>query len=273
MSSESDRLLIQDIRAGGAKCAAAWEELVHRYEGRLRAYVRRRLRDHAASDDVVQETFVGFLNSLAQLALKCTAPGVPDFYQGCEQWNFSLVDPDNRRPVDFARLGEGLRQVRALYADGFPAASDWRELLQPLPDGRIKQLATWRLLALRRAHETLFRAGSYLPLAVEGEAAAHVIAFARAREGEAVLVVAARLAHSLCRGDIAAWSPALFQGTALRGGTEIASLRRFTRWRNWLTGAVVPSWSGDDGELPVAALFGSAGGLPFAVLVGEGEAA
>jgi RNA polymerase sigma-70 factor (ECF subfamily) len=64
MSSESDRLLIQDIRAGGEKCAAAWEELVHRYEGRLRAYVRRRLRDHAATDDVVQETFVGFLHSL-----------------------------------------------------------------------------------------------------------------------------------------------------------------------------------------------------------------
>ncbi len=65
MSSESDRLLIQEIRAGGEKAGAAWEELVHRYEGRLRAYVRRRLRDHAASDDVVQETFVGFLHSLA----------------------------------------------------------------------------------------------------------------------------------------------------------------------------------------------------------------
>ncbi len=64
MSSESDRLLIQEIRAGGEKAGAAWEELVHRYEGRLRAYVRRRLRDHAASDDVVQETFVGFLHSL-----------------------------------------------------------------------------------------------------------------------------------------------------------------------------------------------------------------
>jgi RNA polymerase sigma-70 factor (ECF subfamily) len=65
MSSESDRLLIQDIRGGGDRCAAAWEELVHRYEGRLGAYVRRRLRDHAAVDDVVQETFIGFLNSLA----------------------------------------------------------------------------------------------------------------------------------------------------------------------------------------------------------------
>jgi RNA polymerase sigma-70 factor (ECF subfamily) len=65
MSAESDRVLIADIRAGGAKTAAAWEVLVHRYEGRLRAYVRRRLRDHSTTDDVVQETFIGFLNSLA----------------------------------------------------------------------------------------------------------------------------------------------------------------------------------------------------------------
>ena len=64
MSSESDRLLIQEIRAGGSRGETAWTELVHRYEGRLRAYVRRRLRDHSATDDVVQETFVGFLHSL-----------------------------------------------------------------------------------------------------------------------------------------------------------------------------------------------------------------
>ena len=64
MTSDSDRLLVQQIRDGGSPSAAAWEELVHRYEGRLRAYVRRRLRDHSVSDDVVQETFIGFLNSL-----------------------------------------------------------------------------------------------------------------------------------------------------------------------------------------------------------------
>lgn len=65
MTGESDRLLVQLIKGGGAKADAAWEELVHRYEGRLRAYVRRRLRDHASTDDTVQETFIGFLNSLA----------------------------------------------------------------------------------------------------------------------------------------------------------------------------------------------------------------
>jgi len=64
MASESDRVLIQQIRAGGSASQTAWEELVARYEGRLRAYVRRRLRDHAATDDIVQETFIGFLNSL-----------------------------------------------------------------------------------------------------------------------------------------------------------------------------------------------------------------
>lgn len=65
MSGDSDRLLVKNIRAGGPAADAAWNEIVHRYEGRLRAYVRRRLRDHATTDDVVQETFIGFLNSLA----------------------------------------------------------------------------------------------------------------------------------------------------------------------------------------------------------------
>src|SRR3954452_5101406 len=65
MSSEFDRLLVGQIRGGGAAATAGWEGLVHRYEGRLRAYVRRRLRDHATTDDVVQETFIGFLNSLS----------------------------------------------------------------------------------------------------------------------------------------------------------------------------------------------------------------
>ncbi|MCU0704710.1 MAG: sigma-70 family RNA polymerase sigma factor [Fimbriiglobus sp.] len=65
MTGESDRLLVQQIRNGGAKADSAWEELVQRYEGRLRAYIRRRLRDHATTDDAVQETFIGFLNSLA----------------------------------------------------------------------------------------------------------------------------------------------------------------------------------------------------------------
>ncbi|HET6575063.1 MAG TPA: sigma-70 family RNA polymerase sigma factor [Fimbriiglobus sp.] len=115
MSSESDRLLIQDIRAGGAKCAAAWEELVHRYEGRLRAYVRRRLRDHSASDDVVQETFVGFLNSLANF----------DDKRDLQTWLFTIA---SHKVTD---------QLRKLGRRPYSAGSDAdEEMMGNEPDGR-----------------------------------------------------------------------------------------------------------------------------------------
>src|SRR5206468_12437584 len=92
----------------------------------------------------------GFRNSLAQVALKFTAPGVPDVYQGCEQWNFSLVDPDNRRPVDYAQLTGALKEVEALYRQRWPSAEQWKALNATAADGRIKQLVMWRLLKLRR---------------------------------------------------------------------------------------------------------------------------
>ena len=206
----------------------------------------------------------GFANSLSQLALKMTVPGVPDVYQGCERWNFSLVDPDNRRPVDFEALANELEAVRALYRERWPNAADWRELHATLAGGRIKQLATWRLLHLRRGHATLFRDGAYVPLVAEGPAAEHVIAFLRVHEGDAALVVTARLAYALCGGDDAVWTPALWEGTHLRLPAE-PTLRRFTRWRDAFTGAETSLAA--ESELPLAPLFTAAAVLPFAVLM------
>jgi (1->4)-alpha-D-glucan 1-alpha-D-glucosylmutase len=215
----------------------------------------------------------GFHNSLAQLALKFTAPGVPDIYQGCEQWNFSLVDPDNRRPVDYAALARELEALQALYRQGWPLPAQWQALNRHAADGRIKQLVTWRLLQLRREHGKLFREAGYLPVSVEGNAADHAVAFARIHEREAVLVVTARLTCTLCGSDPAAWSPALWQGTVLRIATE-GGLRRFRRWRNWLTGEeVVLSPNEEQAALDLQAVFGGAGGLPFAVLRADAEAA
>jgi (1->4)-alpha-D-glucan 1-alpha-D-glucosylmutase len=215
----------------------------------------------------------GFRNSLAQLALKFTCPGVPDLYQGCEQWNFSLVDPDNRRPVDYAALARDLEGIAALYEGRWPGADDWRALNARAADGRIKQLVTWRLLRLRRDRSALFRQGGYLPVAVEGAAAEHAVAFARMHEREAVLVVVARLAWTLCGGEDAAWSPELWRGTRASLGADAAPLRRFRRWRNWLTGEETSIDGEDDASLDLAALFSGAGGLPFVVLVAEAEAA
>ncbi len=204
----------------------------------------------------------GFRNGLAQLALKLTVPGVPDIYQGCERWCFSLVDPDNRRPVDFAALAAALDRLAPLYGGGrYPSRADWSRLLPACPDGDVKQLATWRLLQLRRAFPALMRDGGYLPLALEGEAAAHAIAFARWHEGQAVVVVAARLLQGLAA---LGWAD-----TRLIVAEAHPALARVAAWRDWMTGAA-PALDAQ-GALRLDALLGDVGPgsarLPFAVLL------
>jgi (1->4)-alpha-D-glucan 1-alpha-D-glucosylmutase len=117
----------------------------------------------------------------------------------------------------------------------------------------------------------LFRDGGYLPLAVEGPAAEHALAYARIHDGVAVLVVAARLTCTLCRGEDSRWAPALWQGTQVALAAESANVRRFRRWRNWLTGAECTL--GSDEVLDLDTAFGGGGGLPFAVLLAQAEAA
>ena len=127
---------------------------------------------------------LGAINSLSQVALKLIAPGVPDIYQGNEIWDFSLVDPDNRRPVDYERRREMLRSLEAAS----PV-----EFLQHWPDGRIKLLLTQRLLRFRRELPLLFQQGIYLPLTVTGAFAESCIAFAREHEGKWIAVLVPRL--------------------------------------------------------------------------------
>src|SRR5262249_50703157 len=124
------------------------------------------------------------INSLAQTLLKLTSPGVPDIYQANEIWDYSLVDPDNRRPVDYKLRGEML----SCLSSKTPA-----ELLQNWRDGRIKMFLTQRALHFRNEHVDLFGHGDYLPLHAIGEFANHCIAFARRFERQTVLVIVPRL--------------------------------------------------------------------------------
>ncbi|HKB37342.1 MAG TPA: hypothetical protein VKD72_12905, partial [Gemmataceae bacterium] len=145
--------------------------------------------------------FYGYFNSLAQVVLKCTCPGVPDFYQGMELWELSLVDPDNRRPVDYARrrdLLAGLKQSTAALGDDLTPLMG--ELLASLPDGRIKLYVTWRALACRQQHARLFDEGTYQPLEVDGAKKDHVCSFSRVLDGETVLIVVPRLLVGLMGG-------------------------------------------------------------------------
>jgi (1->4)-alpha-D-glucan 1-alpha-D-glucosylmutase len=126
----------------------------------------------------------GMVNSLAQVVLKCTVPGVPDFYQGNEIWDFSLVDPDNRREIDFGLRQQLLEKVATLK----PAAlvENWR-------DGGIKLRLIQVLLKVRREHAELFSAGEYQPLQAEGSYKDRLIAFRRNHGDSAILVVVPRL--------------------------------------------------------------------------------
>ncbi len=209
----------------------------------------------------------GFRNSLGQLALKLTAPGVPDIYQGCEQWNFSLVDPDNRRPVDFGALAVQLAAVRSLYEAGWPSDAAWGELNRDIADGRLKQLVTWRLLQLRRGQPELFRDGAYLPLSIDGPAAEHAVAFARHREGQVVLVIAARLTYTLCCGDPGRWGADPWRDTSVKLEADQAGWNRCGLWRDWVTGGDIDGAGSGTAGLALAQVFGGASQLPFAVLV------
>jgi (1->4)-alpha-D-glucan 1-alpha-D-glucosylmutase len=149
-----------------------------------------------------QLKFFGAMNSLTQTLLKLTCPGVPDVYQGQELWDFSLVDPDNRRAVKFATRTEMLNAMQAGDNVGRPGM--WQELLDHWQDGRIKLWLTERVLNFRREHRALFGDGDYLPLRAQGNKEENVIAFARNYSGESVVVVAPRFAYSLMRGGMRA---------------------------------------------------------------------
>lgn len=128
-------------------------------------------------------SLLGALNSLSQITLKTMVPGVPDFYQGTELWDFSLVDPDNRRPVDFAARAGRLTALET---------PDWQRLVGNWPSGHLKQAWTRHLLKLRTELADIFTGGEYEPLEVTGPQRDHFIAFARRRGRDAAITVVTR---------------------------------------------------------------------------------
>ena len=226
------------------------------YEDALRQFVRAALdasrpnpflEDFAALREMVAHA--GAINALAQQLLKLTAPGVPDIYQGTELWDQSLVDPDNRRPVDYAQRGRLLRGL----ARRRPGRRLAAELLETKADGRIKLYLTSRALACRAAYPDLFARGDYIPLAAEGAAADHVVAFARRDAENEFITVVPRLVVGLTRKELV--DPI---GPEVWGDTRLLlpDAEPGTRYRDVFSGETVKTASSDDGAvLPIAEVF------------------
>ncbi|MBR1144313.1 malto-oligosyltrehalose synthase [Bradyrhizobium sp. AUGA SZCCT0431] len=165
----------------------SWLNPHEAYEAGLKTFIARIL-DRSISAEFLDAldalarrvSLLGALNSLSQITLKATMPGVPDFYQGTELWDFSLVDPDNRRPVDFAKRAHLLASLQT---------PDWNQLVQDWPSGKLKLAWTRQLLKLRTELADVFTNGDYQSLDISGPHRDHFIAFARRRGREAAIVV------------------------------------------------------------------------------------
>jgi (1->4)-alpha-D-glucan 1-alpha-D-glucosylmutase len=179
-----------------AKLRTSWTDLNPPYEEATRQFIDSILwseKFRESLDSFVRRVaFFGVFNSLAQVLLKVCSPGVPDFYQGTELWDFNLVDPDNRRPVDYAKRQELLRHVKN---------TDPKQLLARSEAGEIKMFVTWAALQIRNRHRELFENGSYVPIEASGSRREHVISFGREHGGKRIVAIAPRLPLTLMDGQ------------------------------------------------------------------------
>jgi (1->4)-alpha-D-glucan 1-alpha-D-glucosylmutase len=254
-----------------AKVHTSWVNPNGEYDAAVRQFVARLLPD-AAGDAFLRDlltlqrrvAFFGYFNSLSQVQLKLTSPGVPDVYQGTELWDFSLVDPDNRRPVDYRRRREVVEVLQTrIGREGEQLAPLAVELLAGMADGRVKAYVIQRTLRFRREHQRLFGQGGYLPLEATGARREHVCAFARVVDEEALLVVVPRLVVRLVGG--AEHAPV---GGEVWGKTRLLLPLHLAgrSYRNLFTSETVAP-AGDDG-VPGIALATALGQFPVALLHG-----
>lgn len=219
-----------------AKRHTSWTEPSERYESGCLAFVDHLLdRDpqNAFWSDFLpfqkEVSTYGIYNSLAQTTLKITCPGVPDFYQGAELWDLNLVDPDNRRPVDFAGRSHVLASFQNATVDANVDLIN--QLMDSREDGRIKLFLIHSLLSLRTTHRTLFEQGDYTPLDVSGPLARHIVAFLRTDGTTHALVVVPRFLSALIGEDELPTGEPFWRGTQISLPDIVAN-----GWMNAITG-------------------------------------
>ena len=254
-----------------AKEFTSWINPNQRYEDAIRAYVGGVLssENQAFHEDMAaflpKIIHFGLFNSLSQLALKLCCPGIPDIYQGCELWDFSLVDPDNRRPVDFGwRMDQfAALQQRFAAADRDEWAARASELVAHKQNGLVKLYALWRMLAARRQFETLFTSGDYTEVAASGTRARNVISFIRCDENASCLVAVPRfLAGLLSDEHQAPTGETIWSDTWLEMPKEPRERLDGRKLRNIFTGRVMTGKS----QLSASEIFRE---FPIAVLTEE----
>ena len=185
-----------------AKENTSWINRNGEYETAVSSFVKALLSPHEQNrflNDFVpfqrRIARMGVWNSLSQTLLKLTCPGVPDIYQGNDLWDFSLVDPDNRRPVEYGRHRQVFESIRRLSGEANSVAA--AELLKTPEDGRLKLYVIWKTLCLRKEYPDVFRSGDYVPLEVRGAKANHAVAFMRKFENTSLIVIVPRLVSGL----------------------------------------------------------------------------
>jgi len=249
-----------------AKQNTSWINRNAEYETAVSSFVKALLTPGAKNrflDDFVpfqrRIARIGVWNSLSQTLLKLTSPGVPDIYQGNEMLEFSLVDPDNRRAVDFVRRQQAFANIQSLGSD--PDAMSRSRLLETPQDGRLKLYLTWKTLSLRKQRPDLFQAGEYVPLPLAGAKANHIVAFIRKHEAARMMVIVPRLVASLLNDndndnefDLPPIGPSVWDDTHVL----LPSCDRSENYRNAFTGEVlkVQQESGGYSKIDVAQLLG-----------------
>jgi (1->4)-alpha-D-glucan 1-alpha-D-glucosylmutase len=249
-----------------AKLHTSWVNINEPYEKACAEFLRHLLDRNETGNPFLADlrrflplvAIPGLYNSLAQVVLKVTAPGVPDLYQGTELWDFALVDPDNRRPVDYGERRARLAELAILQGE---VLHERIATARARPaDGTLKLLVTMRALAHRRRHRDLYERGSYLPLVAEGPRARQIVAFARvARDGRAAITVTGRFFAPLDLGVPAPAGKGDWDETRLRLPEELAQ----HPYHEVISDSEVTPSAGRKTGLPLERIFSM---LPVAVL-------
>jgi (1->4)-alpha-D-glucan 1-alpha-D-glucosylmutase len=258
-----------------AKVNTSWINPNQEYEEAMRHFV------HTLLDEPERNAFLadflpfqrqvaqfGLMNSLSQTLLKLTIPGVPDIYQGNELWAFNLVDPDNRRTVDYEHHQAQLQSLID-YCDANDNLTPLiQQLLQHLHDGRAKLYVTWKALQLRRQHPHLFSDGDYTTLTIDGERQDNICAFARHTNDNIVIVAAVRWFSQLCTDEhkLPLGAP-VWRNTTIEIPVAVAP-EGTTGFHNVFTGENIAATDKEDGHvLHAADVFAS---LPLALITYRG---